>query len=184
MEEKGGLRECEQKKRARSVVTPDDNLSAYSDSLRVSGNSSSPLHVHVCMRMRTRVPPRLAVHQSRIIIVPSVPSGIFPLRAFLFLFLSLLLWRKRRAQVRRGSFKAFRIHDSQKLNWNCSNGSPVSSFESCTYYYLYYSTRSTVSSSFALFSLLISSLRVHLPRSIDRSIDRWDAMRRICEVIK
>lgn len=170
--ERGGgrMRECEQKKRARSVVTPDDNLSAYSDSLRVSGNSSSPP-----ARVRARAFPSRRVSCAPIEDnnrpICSILHFSFLLELFFlfFLLLFLLLWREGGGRHRCALLKAFRIHDSQKLDWNCSNRSPVSSFARIfsrlciiTYSVLY---------SFIHFRLIpFVDLLFSSPASIDRSL--------------
>lgn len=165
------MRECEQKKRARSVVTPDDNLSAYSDSLRVSGNSSSP---------PARVPER-AFPSRRVSCAPiednnrpicSILHFSFLLELFFLFPFFFFCFFGERGRHRCALLKAFRIHDSQKLDWNCSNRSPVSSFARIfsrlciiTYSVLY---------SFIHFRLIpfVDLLFDHLPRSIDRWVSR------------
>ena len=87
------------------------------------------LPLHVCARARFLLVASLA-RQSRIIIVPSVPSCIFPSSSSFSFFFSFFFFCffGERGRHRCALLKAFRIHDSQKLDWNCSNRSPVSSF--------------------------------------------------------
>lgn len=68
--------------------------------------------------------------------------------------------------------KAFRIHDSQKLNWNCSNRSPVSSFARISrvlLLVLFHTLQFHRVLRLIIFAALFPSITC-----LDRSIDRWD----------
>lgn len=113
-----------------------------------------------------------ASHQSRIIIVPSVPSAIFPPRAFLFSSFSFSFSLEGGSTGAPRLLKAFRIHDSQKLNWNCSNRSPVSSFARISrvlLLVLFHTLQFHRVLRLIIFAALFPSITC-----LDRSIDRWD----------
>lgn len=133
------------------------------------------LPLHVCARARFLLVASLA-RQSRIIIVPSVPSCIFPSSSsfsFFFSFFFFCFFGERGEGGTGARFlKPFEFMTRKNSIGIVPTDPPfLLSLESSRACVLLLIPCSTVSSTFALFPLSISS-SPHLPRSIDRWISR------------